>query len=361
MSAHTSTVPAGRLSARGLLRRAWVVPLTMVAVAAIAFGVAKIRTEQVTAESVVLVNSKPGPIGPGAATEASRLALTYAAIIPKDSNLLLAISRAVEQPTSDVRQRFSAVNPTDTAVLRLRYRDADPAVAAAGSRAATQALAGLRPASPTIGPGTVQIVRLAAVPGDPSDDAPVAIGIGLVLGFVLGVVLLLAWDRADPRTDSPADVFARTMLPATVVDDLTPTAAGTLVERWARGARDRPARVIVVPTSKKVERQVEAVARRLDSSGGAALVVGVGRLGTDGHAEAAALASDIRVLLAPRGGRERELEDALQLLEQYDAPASWVLIARRPGKLGDEPAEAPAPAPHPEEERETAEVGAPER
>jgi capsular polysaccharide biosynthesis protein len=361
MSAQTP-LSAGRLSAHALLRRGWVIPLAMLAVAAVALAVAKIRTQEATAESIVLVNSKPGPIGPGAATEASRLALTYAAIVPKDSNILQAVSRAIDEPTSKVRKRFSAVNPTDTAVLRLRFRDDDPAVAATGARAATQALAGLRPASPTIGPGTVQIVRLAPVPGDPSDDAPVAIGIGLVLGFALGVILLLAWDRADPRIDSPADVFARAMLPATEVDRLTPTAAATLVERWARDARDRPVRVIVIPVSKKMERPVEAVARYLESTNGAAEVDAVGCLGTDGEAEALALTSDIRVVLVARGDRENELESALQLLEQYDAPASWVLIARHPRKLGDRfEAEAPAKPARLDEPRETAELGAPGR
>jgi uncharacterized protein involved in exopolysaccharide biosynthesis len=144
---------------RGLLRRLWLVPLCVIAVAAIAYGVAELRSEQVTAESNLLVSSRPGAVGPGAAYEASRLALTYAALVGKDTGIVNQVAGDLDTTPKRVRDSLTVSNPTDTAALRVRYRDEDPAVAAQGSRAAAQAIGGATPASPNIGPNTVQVVR----------------------------------------------------------------------------------------------------------------------------------------------------------------------------------------------------------
>ena len=70
---------------------------------------------------------------------------------------------------------------------------------------------------------------------------------GALLGLGLGIILMLAWERADPRLDQPADVHALTGIPTTRLDDLTPSRAAALLERWLGLANSPNARVAMVP------------------------------------------------------------------------------------------------------------------
>jgi capsular polysaccharide biosynthesis protein len=364
-----------RLSMRGLVRRGWVIPLVMVAVAAIAFGVNRIRSHEVTAKSVVLVTSEAGPDGPGFATEAAKLALSYAAAIPQDQAIVQRVATSIGRSDQYVRDHLGASNPTDTAILELRFRDKNPSAAAAASRAAAEAVTGNRPATQAIGAGSIQIVRLADRPKRPSNGDALAIGIGLALGFGLGVVLVLAWERADPRIDDANDVLVRTGLPATTLEPLTPQAVRGLIEHWSRLSKEQPAHVVIVPVTGKLagvagdladRLQTFAVPRpkRFDGSrfapppyeNGAPEMVATGPLGSDGSAEAEAARSGVRVLLASRGVRERRLDSASAQLHQFGAAADWLLLvrsrkrveawlARNPapdGQTREEPAAAPS-------------------
>ena len=353
--------PAKRLSMLGIARRGWVVPLVVVAVAAIAFGVNRIRTHQVTAQSVVLVTSEAGPDGPGFATEAAKLALSYATVIPQDQSVVQQIASTIGRSNSYVRDHFSVSNPTDTAILQLRFRDKSSSLAAEGSRAAVQAVAGDHPVTPAIGPGSVQAVRLADRPKRPAKGDVVAVIIGGVLGLAFGIVLLLAWERADRRIDDPKDVLAHAGLPATRLESLSPQALGSLLERWARLSESQPARVAIVPLTSGSAASAREVAYRLQDAapvhvqrygdGGAyepvsgMTIVATAPLGGDGTAEGEALRSDVRVLFARRGLREREIDSALTVLHQFGAPADWLLLSGSPKRVQAWLAQGPAPEP----------------
>src|SRR5436190_19502597 len=136
-----------RLSMRGILRRGWLIPLVMVAVAAIAFGINRIRSHDVTAQSIAIVTSEAGPDGPGFATEAAQLALSYAAAIPQDEGVVQPGATMIGRSDQYVRDHLAVANPTNTAILQLRFRDGNPSAAAAASRAAAEAVAGARPAT----------------------------------------------------------------------------------------------------------------------------------------------------------------------------------------------------------------------
>ncbi len=365
-----------RLSMRGIVRRGWLIPLVMVAVAAIAFGVNKIRSHEVTAKSVVLVTSEAGPDGPGFATEAAKLALSYAAAIPQDQAIVQRVATAIGRSNQYVRDRLGASNPTDTAILELRFRDKDPSAAAAASRAAAEAVTGNRPATQAIGAGSIQVVRLADRPKRASNGDALAIGIGLALGFGLGVVLLLAWERADRRIDDANDVLVRTGLPATTLESLTPQAVRGLIEHWSRLSKEHPAHVVIVPVSGKLASVAPELAGRLralavrrpkrfDSSrfapspyeNGPPEIVATGPLGSDGSAEAEAARSDVRVLLASRGLRERQLDSASAQLHQFGAPADWLLLVRSRKRVENWLSRTPAPDGQPREEHAGAPSG----
>jgi capsular polysaccharide biosynthesis protein len=365
----TGLPPASkRLSLRGVARRAWVIPLTMIAVAGIALGVNRIRTHEVTAQSVAVVTSNAGPEGPGFATEASKLALTYSTVIAQDQNVITRLARTLGRSTSYVRKHFTVANPTDTAILQLRFRDTDPSTAAAGARAAAEAVAGRRPATGTVGAGSIQIVRLASRPARPADGDLIAILVGLVLGAGLGLVLVLAWERVDRRVDDTSDALAATGLPSSLLESLTPAAAASLLERWSQLSERRPSRIAIIPVERDVAAVAPAVAEWLagaaaagastgagvpESDGRAAYIAGTDVLGTGGSAESYALRSDVRVLLARRGARERDIDAAVGLLHQFGAPADWILLTRSPRKVRSWIEDRTAPAP-PSSEQPTA-------
>jgi capsular polysaccharide biosynthesis protein len=359
----TMRPPAKRLSMLGIARRGWVVPLVVVAVAAIAFGVNRIRTHQVTAQSVVLVTSEAGPDGPGFATEAAKLALSYATVIPQDQSVVQQIGSTIGRSSSYVRDHFSVSNPTDTAILQLRFRDKSPSLAAEGSRAAVQAVAGDHPVTPAIGAGSIQAVRLADRPKRPAKGDVIAVIIGAVLGLAFGIVLLLAWERADRRIDDPKDVLAHAGLPATRLESLSPQAVGSLLERWARLSESQPTRVAIVPLTSGMAAIAREVAYRLQGAAPAHVqrygegggggyepvsgmtIVATAPLGSDGTAEGEALRSDVRVLFARRGLREREIDSALTVLHQFGAPADWLLLSGSPKRVQAWLAQGPAPEP----------------
>jgi capsular polysaccharide biosynthesis protein len=310
----------------------------MAAVAAIAFGVATLRNQSYTAQSIVVVTSHPSSKGPGFATEAAKLATTYAGVLEQDPAVLDAIGTSVGRHRDEVRKRFSVINETDTAVLRLRYRDDNRQRATAGATTAATAIAGRRPVSRTIGAGSIDLVKLAGLPTKSNDATVVALAGGAILGLLLGVVLLLAWERADRRVDTVADAAA-TGLPTVLLDTMTPATAAALLERWGVMTAGRPARVALIPLSARLAPLAAEVRGRLQDAAVEVRraqelkVVVAGLPGSGTAAEVEALRSDVNVLLAAFGSRERDLEAALAALEQFDMPAQWLLLTGSPRRL----------------------------
>jgi hypothetical protein len=239
-----------RFALSAFKRRWWVIPLAILATAAAGYGVASIKKETYTASSWVIADANTGSRGPGRAFDASRLALSYASSLSEDDQLINYIARSIDKPRDEVDDNFSTLNQTDTSVLRLRYSDEDRDVATLAARAAAEGAVGSQPVATSVTPGTLALVKLASEPEKSSNILALGAGVGALLGLGLGFILMLAWERADPRLDDPADVQALTGIPATRVDDLTPNRAAALLERWLTLADRADARIAVVPTSK---------------------------------------------------------------------------------------------------------------
>jgi capsular polysaccharide biosynthesis protein len=239
-----------RFSLSSLRRRWWLIPLAVVMTAAAAFAAAQLKESNYTASSWLVTSSDDGFRGPGRAFDASRLALTYATSLPEDDQLIAHIARAIDRSPDEVDDNFTVVNQPDTAAVRLRYSDDDPEVARAGARAAAEGASGREPAAASVTPGTLSVVRLADESDESTDFGLLALALGALLGLGLGIILMLALERADPRLDEPRDVQELTGIPASRLDDLTPGRAAALLERWHALAGKQSARVAIVPTPK---------------------------------------------------------------------------------------------------------------
>jgi capsular polysaccharide biosynthesis protein len=353
-----SVAPPQRVGLRGLGRRWWLVLLAIAATAAAGYGAASLQTRYYRAESFVVVTSKPTKKDPGQAYDASRLALTYAASLPQDERLLKHIAANVGDSVDHVRHRFSVVNDTDTGFLRLRYRDKNADFAAAGARAAAAGVTARHPTASGVSGGTLQLVRQADVPKRRSNGRLFGAAIGAVLGLGLGLVLLLAWERADPRIDRSEDCLELTDVPTSIIDGITPAAGLTLLERWYELGRRSSVRVAILPLTGDLEDLADGVARWFGGhhSDPAAAPTRFRRSGTDqptqemgdGQAhnslslvsgaptggpsagEMEALRSDVVVLVVHRGAKARRLVSAVEVLEQFGHSVDWILFVNSP-------------------------------
>ena len=118
-----------RFSLSSFARRWWLIPIAVAATALAGFGAAQLKENNYSSSSWIVASSDDGSPGPGRGFDASHLALTYATSLAEDDQLINHIATAIGKSTDEVDERFTVLNQPDTAALRLRYRDDDPAVA----------------------------------------------------------------------------------------------------------------------------------------------------------------------------------------------------------------------------------------
>lgn len=239
-----------RFSLSSFARRWWLIPIAVAATALAGFGAAQLKENNYASSSWIVASSDDGSPGPGRGFDASRLALTYATSLAEDDQLINHIATAIGKSTDEVDDHFTVLNQPDTAALRLRYRDDDPAVAQAGSRAAAEGVVGSQPVASSVTPGTLSQVQVADDPKKGTNLTVLGLILGAALGLGLALILMFAWERADPRVDDPHDAQALTGIPTTRLDDLTPSRASALLERWLALSGKSAPRVTIVPTSK---------------------------------------------------------------------------------------------------------------
>lgn len=340
--------------ARIFLRRSWLIALAVLAGLLGARAVSDLRPPVYTAEATLLVQAED-------AFAATRLASTYAAALPNDGGLLRSISRALRVDTDEVAQALEVTSETETAVMRVQYEAAQRAEALLGANVAVQSMTGRSPAALSVPPRLLEVVREARITSSPSAQAPsTTLAIGALLGLALGLVLAVGLERSERRIDTVEDLRdALAGIPATRLrrgnaSSLPPA----VLERW-RGLADGPRPTVAVvgmPGTKnaELERYISStdvsatgatggrspdrpeakvasghVAAPAPSGGDASnlkVVVG-GPLGADGTSEVLAQRSDMTVLVARRGARQRDVEASVALLGQYGVTPSWALLA----------------------------------
>ena len=100
-----------------------------------------------------------------------------------------------------VESNISATNDFNTTIERPLFSDRYPAVALKGARFLAESVSGPAPVSAQIAPRSLTIVRLPSQVTSQAMGTKSVVVLGAILGALLGVVLLLAWERSDPRID----------------------------------------------------------------------------------------------------------------------------------------------------------------
>jgi capsular polysaccharide biosynthesis protein len=318
------------------------------------------QTDRYMAQVVAMVPaSGSGPTEGINPDDADKLATTYAGVIPVDQTLLADVGKAVHQSSSQVASNLSVINEQSTSILELTYKASNPRIATTGARTAASLLSGPNPVAAGIVPSSLQIVSL------PNTVGPAAtthkgrtVAIGAVLGLILGIVLLVAWERSDPHVTDARSLSGQFGCPATPADRLSPDAAHALLERWASLTDRVPARVAILPADKGSVAQADEVARLLARSGDGVRYIDA-RSGalpealTNGHlagsrdsialvhaappgqgGEAVALSCDLTVVVMRSGARNAEIRNMAEELANFGVVPTWALLTPRSGHIG---------------------------
>ena len=250
---------AGRKAPRWLLRRSWLLVLAVVAGTAGGLVAAKGSSTSYSATATLVVQSGAGKAGPGSANDAQALATTYAALIPKDQAILELAARSLHVSTGAVASRLSVSVEMGTSLLLVKYSAPVAEQAVAGSTLLARSVASAAPPTPAIASGSLVVVQLpsGAVAGGALHKYGAPIG-GL-FGLLLGIVLVLAAERADPRVDDTLTLGEAAGCPAaSVPEDLSLPELARALSRAMAGST-----VTVVPLSGPDGAGAMSLARRL--------------------------------------------------------------------------------------------------
>ncbi len=184
----------------GWIRRRWWIPVLAVGVATTVGGaVAASHPGSYTATMVFVVPSTQSTgISPDGA---QRLASTYAALILDDDLIAQAIGGEVKREPADVKRRVTAVNPVNTALVRVTYAGRSRAEALTAVQALKIALTSSQPASPAVRPHSIVTVQDVARVTAPSSSTT-SYMLAAVFGLCAAAVLVIALERSDIRVDS---------------------------------------------------------------------------------------------------------------------------------------------------------------
>jgi capsular polysaccharide biosynthesis protein len=346
---------------RALRRRGWVLLVTVVVAAVCAFVVASTRGKIYTAQSTAVVaasNSAHSVVTPD---QANQLATTYAVLIPKDTAILSSVATMLRTSVSDVQDRLSVFNTAGTALLTIDYRGVSAANSIAGATAALTAIAGAHPVSPNIIPRSVGAVQ-APTTATSSKSVTVLVAIGVIVGVAVGLLLVVAWERFDPRIDRPEDLSQEVGSPTSPVSAISESGATALIARWQALAERGPSRIALVPVTPDVKADLPKVAlmfsqvQVIQGNGNGAEAPWWTRTGADiadsedrtqpvrigtpaviacevPSADLTALRSimdcDLVVLVARRGTPRATLRELLDSLTEFGVSPKWAIFLGR--------------------------------
>jgi capsular polysaccharide biosynthesis protein len=124
----------------------------------LALAIAALLPDRYTAETVLIVPASSTDLGN--VDEATKLARTYAQLIPRDDGIVAAIGRSLGMAPASVERRLSVANEPGQSLLHLRFRGRTSAEAIRGARNAAQAITSDDLSSESIETGSMIVVRL---------------------------------------------------------------------------------------------------------------------------------------------------------------------------------------------------------
>jgi capsular polysaccharide biosynthesis protein len=246
-----------------LRRRWWLLALTTIAVTATAYAVSSIQVVSHTAQSLAVVPAgSSNESAPGSANDAEQLAATYAALIPEDERILQSVAGELRLPLDEVEDQVTVINTSDTALLELRFEDADTQRAVDGARALARAVDD--GTSPNIPRRTMSVVHMAREPlADVPGGSRTGLLAGLLVGLFLGAVAMVFLERADARGDDEREFEDALGLPATALGRRSVGPQVAVIDRWDQIAGREPARVAFVPATRAAARPARLAADAL--------------------------------------------------------------------------------------------------
>ena len=292
-----------------------------------------------TATVVMLTSSGGGRLGPGYGDQAVKLGPSYASSIADDAQVLRFVAKRLNTSVDEVDDHTTVKNDKDTSVLRMQYRAVDDDEAEKGAWAMADAVTGPAPVTNAVEAGTIALVRKGKAES-PSAAPGVTLPVGALLGLCLGIVLMLALERADPRVDDPEQLEEEFRCPSILIDEVVPSMAAALLERWSvLTGRDSPT-VALIPASPDLEAATAGLASKLVSQAGEvgegpnAMTVGIrlviGRYpGADLSGASLAASSDGVVLVTTEGAGLDSVRATRQALERFEAPPQWTVLLTR--------------------------------
>lgn len=323
-----------------LRRRAWVVLLTTCLVLASAFVLAKAMTKKYSAEAVLVVQAS-GPLT-GQPDASTKLAATYATLIPLDSTVRERLEREV---AGTAGSHLTTTNDVNTAVLRVTLQSSHAATAIAGAAAVARAVSGPKPQTPTITPRTISIVRLPSTATNTrASTAEILVAAG-VLGCLLGLVLIAFWRARDRRIDDIKELRRQVECQCLRLDPRASETVETLIAVLAR--RENDGVVALVPATSRERRTLPHVRDAIAPPLAAARISIAGVPGSEQVDELAAVGADVVVLVVAPGTSRARVADSLDLLRRYGTLPKLAVLASRsrwPARAPQEDATAPIDA-----------------
>jgi capsular polysaccharide biosynthesis protein len=324
------TPPARRVP-RGLLRRGWLVALALVAGSAGGWYAGKHAATSYGAQATVVVRSGSSSSGPGGANDALALATTYAALIPKDQAILRVVGHALGVDPSTVAKALNATIENGTSILVIDYTGSSAATAIKGASAAAEAVASTRPVSLAIGPGSVAVVSLPNSAHLQGSLHKFGIVIGGFLGAVVGLMLVFAAERADPRVDDATALAAACGCRAAAVPSgVSYPELGRVLVAASREAGN----LTVVPIDISDTANSMEMARQLrpwwPTDGPA---VRISPAFSSGVVELAR-GRGPTLLVSHLGSRQRDVMTAAQRLRMIDRAPAWAVLVSQRRRVG---------------------------
>ena len=330
-----------------LRRRWWLLVLATAAVTASGYFTASTQQQSNSAEAVAVVGDRER-----SAADAIALAATYAGLIPEDAGVVRSIASRLQLTPKEARKGIAVIKTPGTALLRLRYEADTAERALEGARALARAV---HSGSPNLPRGTLNVVRGPAPPerGSPASDTVLLVA-GVLVGLFLGGVLMVFLERADARGDHERDLEDTTGLPATRLGKHSSGPQAALVDRWDSLAADRPARVALIPATRRAQGATARVADalqafassrspsrsrvaagNLDEPSGSHLAENSVQIeaaagpGREPSGESVALSSDVVVLVARRGDSLRRIDSRFSELRSLGIEVERTLLVPR--------------------------------
>jgi len=325
-------------------RQAWIPLLGALVLGAGGYLASTAFHRPFSAGTTMLVDSGARNGTPGDASDATVLAPTLATAIREDAYVRAAVAAATGRSLTSVGNDI-AVSSDDgqTALVRVRYRDASASAARSGAEAIVRAATSPGFAAGTLG-GRSPLVAVAAVRAaertDPVTPALLAT-LGALLGLFMGLALALMRERRRPRVDDLADLERAAGCAASPLDALGPRSCAALLDRWGERGDGRVA-VALVPANTQVQRRRPDVASELVSADARVSRFSWSSRGHDdielrllpavrgaGHAPLLSVDEDVSVVVATPGTPVADVRATAALLGQLELPPAWALLVRR--------------------------------